>query len=281
MALGPWTELATGVHALVTGVNVGLVAVEGHAVVVDTLSSPVYAAGILEHLASVHPGAKVEWVVNTHSHWDHTFGNQVFVAPVVAQRHVYETMRANLAAPWSPAGLEQMRRQIADPASLEGLRVTLPEVLFYDQMELVLRGRTVHLAHFGGHTPGSSIVFLQEEGIVFAGDDFVVGRYPFMYQARAEDWLAALRELRAMKPKVVVPGHGPIVSGRDISREIDKFQGYLEQTVEGVERLMAGGRTKEEAMDSPVFHKYSDQGYERLHRANIARVWDEVAARKR
>ncbi len=281
MAANDWQELARGVYALATGVSTGLIVSDGQAVVVDSLWSPSDAREILAYLEMSHPEAQVKWVVNTHSHWDHTFGNQAFAAPVVAQRRVYEAMVTNLSGPWSPAGLDRMRQEMANAHNLEGVQVVLPSVLFYDQLDLVVGRRTVHLAHFGGHTPGSSIVFLQEEGIIFAGDDLVVGRYPFMHQASVEEWLGALRELQAMKPKIVVPGHGPIVTGSDISREIAKFRQYFEQTMEGVERLMAEGRTKEEAMGSPSFPKYWEQGYERLHQANIGRVWDELAAKKR
>lgn len=281
VAVGTWSELAGGVWALVSGVNAGVIVSEGEALVVDTLRSPADAAGITEHLAHSDPGAQVKWVVNTHSHWDHTFGNQVFEAPVVAQRKVYESMRANLAGPWSPSGLAEIRRQLPEGHRLDGVRVVLPEVIFYDQLDLAVGRRLARLAHFGGHTPGSSIVFLEDEGIVFSGDDLFVGRYPFMHQASVEDWQAAIRELLAMKPKIVVPGHGPILTGEHISREIDRLSRYFEETVEGVEKLMAEGRSKEEALDSPVFPKYQEEGYERLHRANIGRVWDELAARKR
>jgi cyclase len=280
MAVGTWHRVAPGVMAIVGYVNAGYVVADDEAVVIDTMYGPADSREIAAGLAQEFPGAAVRWVVNTHHHADHTFGNQTFAAPVVAHRTVYDTVKANLAGPWSPAAVEAQRKVMPNPERWDGLDIVPPQVLLYDQLDLAVGGRLVRLAHFGGHTPGSCIAFLEEDGVIFAGDLLFIGRYPFLGHGSAGDWLAALRELLAMKPRQVVPGHGPILTGAQISREIDRLAAYMEETMVRVEALRAAGRSREEVLADAGFPKYADEGYEHHHRVNIARVWDELAGKE-
>lgn len=127
---------------------------------------------------------EVRYVINTHEHWDHLAGNKFFSCPIISTAAAREQM---LAAPGKPK---------------------LPTLVFSQQVDLYL-GEQVTLKHFGGHSPGSAVVYFPERKLLFTGDLVFANRMPYMGQANFSKWLAALAELESWDVEVVVPGHGP------------------------------------------------------------------------
>ena len=67
------------------------------------------------------------------------------------------------------------------------------------------------IRHVGpAHTPEDLVVFVPKLGVLFSGDLFFRGRIPFVGQADSRLWIASLERLIDYKPRVVVPGHGPV-----------------------------------------------------------------------
>lgn len=279
--------LRPGVGVLHGSVNAGFVYGSDGAVVIDTMYSPADGREI-ESFLRRQTTAPVLAVVNTHHHADHTFGNQVFGAPVVASEDCRRRMVENLATAWSDAELANLRRTLGE--RVNGLRITLPSVTFGSGLALHVGaigglggadGRLdVHLA--GGHTPGSSTVFLPHEGVLFSGDLYFVGRYPFMRHAHTPAWVAALEVIKALRPAVLVPGHGPVCDAEAAIREADRMIGYFLETRGKLEAMLAQGLGREEILSrAPEFPRAAPEGYERSHVGNLSCLLDELQAGRR
>jgi glyoxylase-like metal-dependent hydrolase (beta-lactamase superfamily II) len=152
----------------------------------------------------------VAYLVNTHHHWDHTFGNARFKASKIVG-HVRcrstlvergEEMRQRLlAADWIPDD--------AKP-HFEEVEITPPNTTFERSLELLVGDRPVILSHLGrGHTDNDIII--EVDGVLFAGDLVEEGAPPQFGDAFPREWPEALDALLSRSPGTIVPGHGDIV----------------------------------------------------------------------
>jgi glyoxylase-like metal-dependent hydrolase (beta-lactamase superfamily II) len=190
----------------------------------------------------------VTYVINTHWHDDHVFGDQVYAdsfpgVQFIAQSNTREALTTiaveNRQNQWKYAPpiiahddslLRERKGQDGQPltASEEasqvstlrifnqylreapGFRLILPTVTFDQQLTLYRGNRRIEVRYLGrGHTRGDAIVYLPDDGIVATGD-LVVAPIPLAFGAFIGDWIAALAQLRALNARVIVPGHGPV-----------------------------------------------------------------------
>jgi cyclase len=278
--------LRPGIGAVCARVNAGFVAGTDGVLVVDTTNYPADGQEIAAFVCT-QTAAPVKAVVNTHNHADHTFGNQAFQAQVVAHRLCRKLMEENLAGSWSPASVEAMRRAPGGER-LAGLAIRLPDVTFDREITFHLGKapdgggeRVAVVEHTGGHTPGHAIVRIPDASAVFGGDLFFVGRYPFVRQANASDWIAALRRIKQLRPEVLIPGHGPVCDGPRAVEEADRHIRYFEETKGMLADMVARGLSREEIMAAAAgFPRFPGDGYERLHAPNLERLYAEVLSEK-
>lgn len=188
-----WTEVADGVfRCRYEPWDVTVAAVRGRdgLLLVDTRASPDQARDVV---ADVAPLGRVTRVVNTHAHFDHTYGNEVFTGvPIVGH-----------------AGLPARLRE-EEPVA--GVTVTAPTELVREPTVLDVGGRAVELVHLGrGHTDHDLLVHVLDAGVWLAGD-VVEESGPPAYgdDAFPLEWADVLtRLLDGLRPgAVVVPGHG-------------------------------------------------------------------------
>ncbi|MBN1642677.1 MAG: MBL fold metallo-hydrolase [Anaerolineae bacterium] len=262
------------------GANASLVETDAGPVVVDTTS----CAGDMQCLLdSVGKRATdVQLVINTHQHSDHTWGNQLFSCPILAHRLCHAAMAANLEGAWQ---IERIRASIAargesDPAwademrKIAGLQVTLPTDLFDDRRAIEVGGVRIDVIHAGGHTPGSSVVWLPNERVLFAGDLLFVERYPFIGDADIPDLIAVLKRLPAYGAEAIVPGHGPLCGEAGVRAMLAYVEGTWARTIEH----LAQGHSADEAAADPGYPRYADGAAERYHELNIRTVYAQLAS---
>ncbi len=273
-----------GIGALHGRVNAGFIAGEESVVIVDTMYSPADGRDIAAFVGK-HTTAPVLAVVNTHQHADHTFGNQVFGAPVVASEACRKRMADNLQSSWSPAELRNFRQTLGE--RLEGLRIVLPSVTFASGLTLhvgkaagsgaAAQDRRIDIRLTAGHTPGHSMVFVPDQGVLFGGDLFFVGRYPFVRQAHTPSWVAALEHIKRLGPEVLVPGHGPVCDAAETLRQCDHHISYFRETRGKCEDMLARGLGRDEILArAGEFPRFAAEGYERMHQLNVGVILDEV-----
>lgn len=252
-------------------------------VVVDTTSC---AADVQTLLDAVEVSAsEVRLVINTHSHSDHTWGNQLFACPILAHRLCREQMVTNLDGAWTSEALEAA---IAERGKIEpdwardmrkkliGLRVTPPTETFENRRDLEIGGVRIEVIHFDAHTPDSAVVWLPEARVLFTGDLIFEGRYPYLFDADVPALIAALKRLPEFGAQVIVPGHGLLCGESEIAALLD----YLEVTWARTAEHLARGHSADEAAADLSYPRYAEKAAERLHEANIRIMYTQLAANK-
>lgn len=279
--------VAPGIGVLHGRVNAGFIAGQEAVVIVDTMYSPADGRDIAA-FTSKHTAAPTLAVVNTHQHADHVFGNQVFGAPVVASEECRRRMVENLSSSWSPAELRNYRQSLGE--RLEGLRIVIPSVTFATGLSLHVGSvggadtadRRIDVRHTGGHSPGHSTVYVPDAGVLFGGDLFFVGRYPFVRQGHTPAWIAALETIKRLAPAVLVPGHGPVCDAAEAQRQADHHIGYFRQTRAMCEEMLRRGLSRDEILArAGEFPRFAEEGYERMHQLNVGAILDEVQSEVR
>jgi len=214
-------------------VNVGVVAGSDGVLVVDTRGTRQQGEALRDHVRRLVPGLEVRWVVNTHQHFDHTFGNIAFDAATI---HAHE----NAAAGLEPAA-ERIRRLCReedpeDPLNRQVIDTPLrhPDATFSSVGTIDLGDRYVEMLYPGrGHTDGDLLVRLPDADVVFAGD-LVEESAPPMYgeDSFPLDWPGSLDvAIGVVAPRTrVVPGHGAVVD-LDFVREQSADIAHVANTI--------------------------------------------------
>jgi glyoxylase-like metal-dependent hydrolase (beta-lactamase superfamily II) len=211
-------EVAPAVFVLrypVLDVSVVLVLGEEAAAVVDTLSTEAQARELMSEVRAVTGLPLV--LVNTHHHFDHSFGNAVLAEgdrPIWAHEEAARALREE-GARWQRQWYEMFLPH--DAALAEGLaavEVRPPDRTVHTQATVDLGGRTLDLLHLGrGHTDGDIVVCVPDASVMAAGDLVESAGPPGFGDAYPLEWPETLGALlRLLTPTtVVVPGHGPPV----------------------------------------------------------------------
>jgi len=218
-------------------------------ILVDATARPVDIQRCLE-LAGASP-ADVSQVLITHSHSDHTSGIPLFHCPILAHKLTQQRIKKR--------GTERSREQV-------------PTDVFENRRELNIGGVKIEMIHVGGHTPGSSVVWLPGERILFAGDLIFEGRYPFLPTAKVVELMDALLWLPSLNAQVIIPGHGVLCTNEEVHRQYQYIKTTWDLTAEHIEM----GHALEETISDPNFPRYSDLGYEKLHPWNIKVIYQQL-----
>lgn len=176
---------------------------------------------------------KLEFVLNTHWHGDHTGGNEIFGrdAHIIA----HENVRKRLAAG------QMLRGTKVEPAPAGAL----PIVTFGDSLSIHFNGEEIKAIHFAkGHTDGDSVIFFTGANVVHMGDQFFAGRFPFVdlesggtVQGLVESIGKAIEQIPANAR--IIPGHGAVSTIEDLKA----YHRMLVETTGLVRKGMAEGKT--------------------------------------
>ena len=190
-------------------------------------------------------GRSVDYIINTHWHFDHAEGNNVF-GPSGAQIIAQENSRYMMLNP-QPINLSFIVYP-QQPYPLEAV----PEITYKNSMNLHLNGDQIELYHFGhAHTTGDSAVYLRDSNVLHMGDVFNMTGPPFIDadNGGSIDGIIHFCEeiLKVVNDEtIVVPGHGPISTTGDIQTYID----MLIVVRDRIRSLIEEGKTLEEILAS-------------------------------
>lgn len=204
------------------GSNVGLVVGSDAALVIDTRISALEAQRLLADIHKV-TDKPIKYVVNTHYHLDHSFGNGEFAklgAVILAQDH----SRQNFAK--AQATLAHPETHGMTAADFEGTVLHKPDVTFSDALGVDLGGVTVQLRYPGpSHTDDSIAVYIKEDKVLFTGDILFSHYHPYLVDGDLGNWTRVLFELGKVPADKIIPGHGPVSSQSDLQ----DMRLYIEQ----------------------------------------------------
>ena len=189
--------------------NAGFVVTPEGVVVFDSLGTPSLAADMLKQIRRVSQ-APIKRVIVSHYHADHYYGLQVF-KDQGAEIWAHESARNVFALPETKARFEQRKQALKPWVSDKLQRFVEPDVWLKGDSEFELGGVHFKLRYVGpAHSAEDMALYVEEDGVLYAGDLVFKGRVPFVGDADSRLWLKALDKLIALKPRVLVPGHGEV-----------------------------------------------------------------------
>ena len=275
-----FNKVADGVyHAIGTGAltvigNSSVIVNEDDVVIVDDHVSPAAAWVLVEEIKTL-TDKPVRTVINTHFHYDHAHGNQIFGKDVAIIGHEFtremltggksvamplyrnyvtglprqiENLRQRVAAEADASAKSRLQAQLqaaeSNAASQGELKPTPPNVTLQTSMTLHRGDREIQVRFLGrAHTAGDVVVFLPKEKIVITGD-MLTSTLSNMSDAYVNEWATTLEELKKLDFVTVLPGHGQAFTDR---AKIDYFQAYLRDVWSEVSRLKQQGVSAEDA----------------------------------
>lgn len=188
--------------------NAGFIVTSEGVVVVDALGSPSLAQELVAAVRRV-TAQPIRWVIVTHYHADHIYGLQVLQAQgatVIAHRSGRDYLHSDTAQQRLAASRQEMFPWIDDRT-----RLVAADTWLDGDSVLEIGGQRLHIRHVGpAHTAEDLVVFAEHSRVLFAGDLVFRGRIPFVGQADSRAWIGALDGLLALRPSLIVPGHGPV-----------------------------------------------------------------------
>jgi glyoxylase-like metal-dependent hydrolase (beta-lactamase superfamily II) len=230
------------------GGNIGVTAGPDGLLIVDDQFAPLVEK-IRAAIKPLSPGA-LRFVLNTHWHGDHTGSNAIFgrEATIIAHANVRKRLAAGSQAPG--------RNVPAAPPE------ALPVVTFDNAVSIHFNGEEVRVIHYpNGHTDGDSVIFFTGANVIHMGDDFFVGRFPFVdidSGGSVEGLIRNVADIIAKAPAGVkiIPGHGPLSNIDDLRT----YHAMMVETTNLVRERMRQGKTLEQAKAEGLPEKWKEWG---------------------
>jgi cyclase len=199
-------------------VTAGAVIGPNWAVVIDTLAMPEESLAIRDFIEQ-ELNVPVRYVIDTHSHADHAWGNCFFPGATV----VSHSLCRQLLDTKGRIAMEEARR---GNQAMRNLKVVLAHMTF-DEGELNLRvgKKTLTLLPLPGHCPDNIAVLVEEDRVLFAGDAAMP--LPYIVDGDIDDLTASLKKVSKMGLENIVQGHGDIVLRGEIENFVKESLAYL------------------------------------------------------
>ena len=222
--------------------NVGIVVGKKAVLVVDTGMGTRNGETVLEEVAKVGAGKPI-YIVTTHVHPEHDMGALAFPkdSKLIRSKTQLEDIASGAGTNLVPifaARSELNKELLADAKHRDA------DIVFDGHYVLDLGGLNAHIRSMGtNHTHGDTIVLV--DGVLFAGDIAMKPQPSFTNPtATISHWLASLDALQALKPKKIVPSHGPF-GGIEI---IEGYRAYLTRIRDRTTELKKAGKSQDEAV---------------------------------
>lgn len=214
--------------------NVGVVLGEDAALVVDTRASHRQGRELVEEVRAL-TDLPVRWVVNTHWHWDHTFGNSRFGQAEIWGHELCLIALEERGDEMKQTAMEWMGE--SHHADIESTEIVPPTRAFSETASIDI-GRAIRLGYYGfGHTDADISVTIPDAGVTFMGDLVEECAPPAFGDSHPIDWPLTLRLAMNDMEQTVVPGHGDVVDEafvRSQQEELASVADLAQQFVDGI-----------------------------------------------
>jgi len=253
-------------------VTAGVVTGPQWAIVIDTLALPEETLGIRDFVEH-EIGVQVRYVINTHYHADHTWGNCFFPGATIIAHSLCRQLLAERGLP----SLENARKQ--NPAFRQ-VKIVLPHLTF-SQGTLTLRvgKKNLTLMPAPGHSPDGIAVLVDEDRVLFAGDAFMP--LPYLVDGDADEITASIKKIGRMGLENIIQGHGDIILRGEIDAAVKENLNYL-TNVRKVAKAAVRRRAPQEYMDEMHIESCGKSRVhlgglaEELHRRNLRSLYKQA-----
>jgi len=190
-------------------------------VVIDALGTPALGEALVRAIRRITP-QPIKRVIVTHYHADHFYG----LAALKAAGAEVWAHRAALEYLDGGEGQRRLEQRARDLLVDEKTTLVRADRWIDGDEAFELGGVRFEVGYMGpAHSPEDLIVVLPGEGVIFIGDILFAGRIPFVGEADSKQWLDRINKLLAMKPKLMVTGHGAV--SRDPGKDLLLTRDYL------------------------------------------------------
>ena len=205
--------------------QIGVVLGGRDVLLVDTRSTPAQAREIAAELREL-TREPVSVVVDTHWHFDHSFGNSVF-RPATIWGHV---RAAEQLLRDGPGMIEEVARELPEiAAEVREVVIDPPERTFEERATIEVGDRVVELSYHGrAHTDGDIAIVIPDADVLFAGDLLEEGAPPSFGDSFPLEWPATVEQLLPRATGAVVPGHGAIGGRAFVEDQLAAFRRLAE-----------------------------------------------------
>lgn len=273
--IAPGVFIHTGAIALMTADNAGGIANIGfvigrNAVAVIDSGGSVSEGRQLRAAIRQRTELPVRYVINTHGHPDHVFGNAAFVedgAVFVGHGNLPRAL-----AQRGPFYLDAFRRPLGD-ALIDEIRIVAPTLLVQGNTTLDLGGRALALTAWPtAHSDSDLTVLDTTTATLFAGDLVFREHIPII-DGSLRGWLGMLDRLAALPAQRVVPGHGAVA---DWPAALADQRRYLQQLDAEVRAMIAQGVPLRAAQQAGASEKTRWQLFDEYHARNATAAYSEI-----
>ncbi len=244
--------------------------------VIDTRQHPQDGRDLIKRIRAV-TDKRIRWVVNTHFHGDHHFGNSAFKevgATIVAQEETDRLMRLTFKKEFARRG-KFFQSRAYDPAEV---RLTPADVTFEREMVIHIGGREVWLMYLGpGQNPDDTFVYIPHDRVIYTPGAFAKRSWAnTAFTPSVDSWISLLQRVSKMDLDKVLPAHGDVATREDVG-EMAKF---LADEYAGVKDAVAQGMTAEEAVAKLTFLQYRDYRNYRVREHDIKSLYNLIKTGK-
>ncbi|HYM36562.1 MAG TPA: MBL fold metallo-hydrolase [Steroidobacteraceae bacterium] len=238
--------------------NVGIIVGKKGTLVVDTGLGKRNGETVMKEVHRV-TGKDPQYLVTTHVHPEHDLGAQAFPA---ATKMIRSKDQVAEIAEFGQTTADAFRKRSEVMKNLlEGAEFRKADVTFDKEHRVDLGGVHVKLMAMGSnHTPGDTAILIEEDHVLFSGDIAMKGLPAFASpKSSLEHWLQSLDRLDALKPRIVVPSHGPTGDAGFIAN----YRQYLTQVRQRTMALKVEGKSLEETtqlVTAELKDKFGDAG---------------------
>ena len=250
--------------------NIGFIVGEKCVAVIDTGGSSTIGRELRAAIGK-HTPLPVCYVINTHVHVDHVLGNGAFKNDGVS--FVGNALLREAIGRSREFFVKEYAGDMDSPPGAE--QVIAPDRLVEHELTLDLGERQLVLRAWPtAHTDCDLTVYDAKSGTLWTGDLLFRERLPAL-DGSVKGWLSVLEELKRMKVKLAVPGHGPLT--RDLASAIAPERRYLEAIADGVRDELAQSKSLDDAIEHvAAAEKLHWMLWDKVHPHNVVRAYEEL-----
>ena len=270
------TEVAHGIYAVISTFMLGhgycnsaIVDLGDKCIIYDTLGNPATAKEIIE-LAHELTGNSIIYLIDSHWHWDHVWGNQSFTGAIFStiktrellkeeNQNQLDAFKKNLPEFIDKAEKEHGKgingkslfgfvyenldlfkqhietlRYLHD--SLDGIDLKLPDFTFEKRMQIWGTNRHVELHAFHGlHSPSDTVMYIPDSKTLIAGDLVVSDMVPFSFGEEPLNYASIFEELQNLEISNIIPGHGDVTDKTILPELLGYWKACHEKAEEAIQ----------------------------------------------
>jgi glyoxylase-like metal-dependent hydrolase (beta-lactamase superfamily II) len=261
--------------------NAGFVVTSDGEVVFDALGTPSLGWNLLQAIKKV-TSLPIRYNVVSHYHADHIYGLQAFkdhsASVIVAQQRATEYREDDQTSGERADQRLDQRRDALAPWVDANTRVVPPDITFDRRMTIYLGRERLTLIYAGpAHSASDSMMFVEPDGVLFAGDVVQNGRIPFMNADDVDtaNWLKSLSEIAKLAPKFIIPGHGQ--PSTDAASAIAFTRDYITYVRDAMGKAADDWTDFDVAYDRTDWSKYKSlPAFDANNRGNAYRIYLEM-----